>query len=205
MKIAVLPQMYNCGCGRGMNGLESHNILEKINRVIEWDKCTWPKKEDDTEDKEFLGNPPQFKPGNCLLWDGSVIAVDSPDRLALVVSETGPLSICRFETAVCTEIEFLDCPKIECERVTKEKPEKDLETYRIGFSKWSIIKEHTGDLENEEPLKVMDKELLFLPVTVWIKKNDIVFDPEEIDKETIEMLANSIYSWLAANKKEKGN
>ena len=202
MIVGILTQMYKCGCGKGIHSVSLLGILEYLNSIIDWDKCKWPEDENKKENKEFLGNPPQLKPGNCILWDGNVIAIDSPDTVVLVVSETGPLSIERFKTAVKNEMSFYDSPNIKCERVKKEKP-GETEAYRTGYSKWSIIKEK---INNEpETLKVEDEETLLFPITVWVEGADIIFDPQEVDKEAIELLSGSIYLWLSANKKVEEN
>lgn len=105
MIIEVLAQKYRCGCEKGMADLVIPGILVKLNAVIEWDFCRFPEeikheKKDSadenseeievrTELRDFLGEDPELKPGNCFLYKGQVIAVDSADRLILVVSETG--------------------------------------------------------------------------------------------------------------------
>lgn len=213
MIVGILPQIYKCGCGKGIHAIKYLSLLEYLNEIIDWSKCKWPEEIDKDattdpekpvmkENTEFLGNPPQLKPGNCILWDGNVIALDDSDTAILVVSETGPLSIERFKTAVENEMSFYDNPRIKCERVEKEKPE-ETEAYRTGYSKWSIIKEK---INNEpETLKVVDEETLLFPITVWVEGADIIFDPQEVDREAIEMLSGSIYLWLSANKKVEEN
>lgn len=105
MVFEVLSQKYKCGCGRGVNELIKKGILEKINELAEWDLIKFPRtKQHDVEyngetvpvmveDRKFLGEEPKLQPGNCILLGGQVIAFDGPDRIVLVVTETGGRSL----------------------------------------------------------------------------------------------------------------
>lgn len=121
MVFEVLGQKYKCGCGRGMNELKIPGLLGKINELAEWELIRFPKtKQIDVEiegetvlfmqeDRDFLGTPPELKPGNCILLGGQVIAFDSSDRMVLVVSETGGLSLNRiYEEIVNPEWELVN-------------------------------------------------------------------------------------------------
>lgn len=57
------------------------------------------------ENKDYLGNPPSLKPGNCFIYEGQIIAVDkSPEtgkeRLVLYSTETGIGFLERFKKEV---------------------------------------------------------------------------------------------------------
>lgn len=50
MIIEILDQKYRCGCNRGMFKLEKPGILGKLNAIIEWDFCKFPRiDKDDSE------------------------------------------------------------------------------------------------------------------------------------------------------------
>lgn len=137
MIIEVLEQTYKCGCNRGLGALEEEGILLRLNMIIEWKFCKFPvqevktgkmitkkekvTKEDGTEEeqdieveevileenKKFLGDEPELKPGNVFMFRGQVIAVDSEDRLVLVISETGAFALDRiYKEHIEPEIEM---------------------------------------------------------------------------------------------------
>lgn len=109
---------YKCGCGRGVNKLDKPGILKYLNLIMEWDQCRFPmklkddyvqKKDEDgnpvqpeksdyIEDRTLLGDDPELEPGDTFELDGQFIAVDSPDRLVLMISETGPWALDRIWT-----------------------------------------------------------------------------------------------------------
>src|SRR5574344_1451844 len=111
MIIEVLEQKYKVNCNRGIAKIEKPYLLTELNMIIEWDFCTFPKtldpdklekdedgniippKETDPreleslliENKKFLGDDPELKPGDVFLFRGQVIAVNSETMLVLVV------------------------------------------------------------------------------------------------------------------------
>lgn len=203
MKVVILAQKYKCGCGKGIHHAKYPGLVETLNTIMEWDLCEWPEKEKGVQDKEFLGNPPQLEPGNCILWDGNVIALDDMDTAILIVTETGPFAITRFIDAVKNEVVFSDeVKKITISESEKEKPEEP-GCFRLGYDMWKVFKDKYKQ-EKEVCLSVMDEETLIFPITVWVDKQSIWFDQGEVEKETIEDLSISIYNYLI-NKKEEGN
>lgn len=84
MIIEVLKNRYRVGCDRGFDEYVEPGILDKLNDMIEWDYC------------KFQGDRIEaLEPGNCFAYDGSVFAIDRPDRIILVTG-TGPLALRRF-------------------------------------------------------------------------------------------------------------
>lgn len=240
MIIEVLSQKYKCGCERGLSELKIPGILNNLNAVIEWDFCRFPlerKELDETEEvvvgqdddgndikesrkkvvefenKEFLGEDPELKPGNVFLYKGQVIAVDSPDRLILVVSETGFNSLERiYNENMKTEFDLLfndyqiDSVKYEVIEDGIVPDEFDV-TYHVPYSLYNIWKERfltgRGFLEKGLCLKViMIADDFFFPVefimTDWnVRCKSSQF--EEGDEEMIGFAVKELLSWFYEN------
>ena len=47
------------------------------------------------QNRKYLGDTPELKPGNVILWDNQIISIDRPDRLILSLSESGSLALDR--------------------------------------------------------------------------------------------------------------
>ena len=112
MVIEVLEQKYKVGCNRGMGYIEKNYLLTQLNTIIEWSFCTFPKHEnedgEEVEDRKFLGEDPELKPGDVFLFEGQIIAIDSEKRMVLIVSETGRKALDRIWTDVIEpEIEMI--------------------------------------------------------------------------------------------------
>lgn len=218
--IVITAQSYKCGCGKGMYAVKEKGILGKLNSLINWSSCIWPEKVDmetvEIDGKEeqrekrtplpdFLGNPPQLKPGNCFSWEKNIMAVEGEDDLVLIISETGPLAIKRFIAHVNNIEHFNNLPGLEkIEEVQLNKPEEGIESVRLKWEKWEVLKNYYKE-EKEISIKVTDSERLLYPIVVWIDRRDLYYNPIDItEKELVQdELADQIYSWLI--KKEEGN
>ena len=178
MKIEVLPQKYKIGCQRGLNYLEKPGLLSKLNMIIEWPKCSFPHVPDHDEEREtgevddegnpitqtvhvfkedrtFLGDDPELKPGNCFKLDGQLIAVDSDDRLVLMVSETGTYALQRlWEEKILPEIEMIfndyDTDDVEMEDISPENVPGNLESGKIEWKYWNIWKNQFTKIEKRQ-------------------------------------------------------
>ena len=178
MKIEVLPQKYKIGCQRGMNYLEKPGLLSKLNMIIEWPKCSFPHVPDHDEEREtgevddegnpitqtihvfkedrtFLGDDPELKPGNCFKLGGQLIAVDSDDRLVLMVSETGTYALQRlWEEKILPEIEMIfndyDTDDVEMEDVAPEDVPGDLESAKVEWKYWDIWRKQFTRIEKQK-------------------------------------------------------
>lgn len=153
MVIEILSQKYKCDCGRGLAKYEETDLLDKLNYLIEWDFAQYPIVKDKhievdipevdengketgnmlkekvgmdivKEDKDFLKGEQELKPGNCFLLDGQIIAIDSPDRIVLVLSKTGRGSLDRIvEERIDPEYKMVygnEDAKIEWEALTSD-------------------------------------------------------------------------------------
>jgi hypothetical protein len=120
MIIEVLKEKYKCGCNRGIAVVEQEGLLEKLNSIIEWDFVIFPSEPDGEvtvtvdvpipdggtkpiegrlnlrkEKRDFLGAENKLLPGNTILIDGNIIAVDNESTLVLLLSKTGVKSLNR--------------------------------------------------------------------------------------------------------------
>lgn len=239
MIIAVLDQKYKIGSGRGISAIEKPGLLQKLNLIIEWDLCKFPKKEvgkkeeevdvlDDEgnptgektkrevpileEDKKFLGEEPELKPGNCFFYNGQVIGIDTEERLVLLVTETGPLAIQRLWDDVIEPeltIVYNDSPvdKVTWELIEeKDLPQEiELEEKRIAYKYWEIWRERfvKGRLDGnfKTPIKcTIDSEDFLLPITVYLKPWSFLYSPEDmVDDKMTEEVIMQILSWFIEN------
>ena len=236
MVITVLDQKYKCGCNRGINAIEKDFILIHLNSIIEWKFCTFPqrlkegaepdeegkyKDEDIYEDREFLGADPELKPGDCFLYSGQVIAVDSENRLILIVSETGPKALNRiWEEAIEPEFDMMFgnylVNRVDYKQINPTLIPTNYEGVQsVPYPIVKIWDEHfiQGRFQQEKELSVelnVDSDEILWPITIyatrtkgtWLfryNEEDIVADNEDDVKRVI----LSIVSWFYQHKPRK--
>lgn len=237
MVIEVLGQKYRCGCERGMSAVEEDELLVKLNTIIEWDFCRFPielketdedeevvvgtddqgnevketrKKVVEAENREFLGPDPELKPGNVFLFKGQVIAVDSPTRLVLIVSETGYGALDRiYEENIKTEIDLLFNDYI-IDDVTynvledgKIPPEYD-EVYPVPYNLYKIWKERflegRGFLEKGLALQVtMDAEDFVFPLDFVMTDWNVRYKSTQLEPDEVGIAVKELLSWFYEN------
>lgn len=235
MIIEILNQKYKCGCEKGMAELKVPGILLKLNSIIEWDFCVFPQKveeldeteevvigTDDSgneiketrkktviiEDRNFLGEDPELKPGNVFLYKGQVIAVDSPDRLILIVSETGCGALDRiYEENMKTEFDLM-FNDYQIENVTYKvvedgviPPEYDM-TFPVPYNLYNIWKERfvagRGFLEKGLCLEVtMEAEEFIFPVNFIMTDWNIRYKSDQFEEGNEEMVEVAIKELLS--------
>lgn len=236
MIVEIPNYKYKVNSQRGINVLEEPGIVDKLNKIIEWDKCKFPPNLDATpkeemaiitdcgemrgvfeyiqelrstgvdnetilkefipdvekqlkkstgrddikieltpdgkefqtiqkvypENKEYLGNPPSLKPGNCFKFDGQVVAIDkSKDgeaRLVLYATDSGPLALDRLKREV-----------IDVELSLQENLGIDLNIINdriVDFKDISFLKEGETRLDDLELREENDNDLLSSFITV---------------------------------------
>lgn len=213
MIVTILPQKYRVGCEKGQNEFVLPGILHKINAIIEWDKCEWPKIKDEAgnivDNTKFLGDDPELKPGDCFLIAGQVIAVDSTDRLILVVSETGVFSLNRLYDEIF-KVEFDLCfnygetEKIEFESVEKDTIPGNFESYNVPYSLMKIFKEKylSGRDYPEKGVcikAVLHSDNYIFPPTLYILDWKMMYDPEEIEEDMMDTASKETIAWFYNN------
>ena len=198
MKIDVLEQKYKVGCERGINYIDKPGLLTKLNMIIEWPKCSFPQEFDHDEEREtgeindegkpvtqvvhifkenrnFLGDEPELRPGNCFKLDGQLIAVDGPDRLVLMVSETGGFALQRlWEEKIAPEIEMIfndyDTDDVEISDVDLSNIPEGLESGKVEWKYWNLWKNQFTKIEKRKIIPT-DDELDKLGIPDELKKN----------------------------------
>lgn len=215
MIITVLEDKYRHSNTRYMAALERPGILDDLNKIIEWDYCVWPIKilEDGTENgtvislTDFLGTPPVLKPGNMFAYNiGQVIGIDSPDRLILCISETGPKALNRIdEEIIQREVslsEKRDNLDISFEVVSETDIPSDFKEEFIPYYLNRIFKEKflNGRYDENITLKINIKANYFIfpeGIIVYIHKSKLFFNEIDIDdKEQANVIINDIMSWF---------
>lgn len=211
MIITVLKDKYRHTNTRYMAVLERPGILNDLNKIIEWDYCVWPI--DILEDNKvisltnFLGTPPVLKPGNMFAYNvGQVIGIDSPDRLVLVISETGPKALTRIdEEIIQREVklsEKLNASDVSFEVVNENDIPSDYKEEFIPYYLNRIFKEKflANRYNDDVALRVNIKADYFIfsgGITVYIHKSKMFFDEIDIDdKEQADIVINDIMSWF---------
>ena len=109
MIIELTAQKYKVGCGKGLDMYEEPNLLDKLNYIIEWDFCKMPVSLVETVEQEVDGEKlkiniyeedknrvTELKVCDTFLFSGQVFAIDSEERIVLVVSGTGRGALGRF-------------------------------------------------------------------------------------------------------------
>ena len=228
MIVEILSQKYKCGCEKGMAELSIPGILTKLNTIIEWDFCRFPEEiiqektdpndensevvERKVEKRDFLGDDPELKPGNCFLYKGQVIAVDSEDRLILVVSETGYGALDRiYEENLKTEFEMMfnnfevSDVKWEVEESGNISEEFD-EVYQVPYSYYNIWKERfvagRGFLSPGLCLKVvMDSDDFIRPIELYMLDWSVKYKSTQLEPDEVEYATKEVLSWFYDNYK----
>lgn len=231
MIITVLTQKYKCGCNRGITALEKPSLLPKLNSIIEWDLCEFPTKlekkkvivknddgknveeeqEIEVEDRNFLGDDPELKPGNCFLFEGQVIAVDSNDRLILLVSETGNGALDRiYEETIKPEIEltFNGFEDTNAKWEVPDDPKTLLEQfdgeYKVPYHLYKIFKDHfvagRGFLKTGMVIKAtMESDNFVFPIEFCMLDWKIKYKTSQLEEDEIESAAIELLSWFYSN------
>jgi len=227
MIISILNEKYKSGCGRGIDKYDEPSILDKLNAIIEWDYCEFPKTSWKTplvcglnedgksfayfpqeEDREFLGKVPKLVPGTTFMVDGQVIAVDNPDRLVLILSKTGRNSLDRVvEEHINPEYKiktgFVDNnTNISWEEIDEDP--NDLVSVKIPYPIYNQWRVKFAEKRLKDPIKVRvivnNQDLLF-PETLIMREWDILC--ENYLKDCAELLTEEVISWFLRNYKRQ--
>lgn len=208
MIISRFSQEYNCGCGRGIIDYEKPNILTFLNSVIEWD---WSVNANKKSPKNEL------VPGDTLEIQSTsgtknILAVDSENKLVLIISETGPLALER----ICKEIvipeyemfiQDLDCfGSFEWNFKTSDEVNlEDTSFQRIpipDYNKFKIILDRLVKKELKASGFIMEikfaHELMFgLESTIYVTQKEVLFRESQVtDPDAIPVIWEDILGYL---------
>lgn len=190
MIINRLSMQYRCGCEQGQAEYKETGILESLNRIIEWKQSFDEKKLESGQEKELVpGDVIEIK---STTGTKNVCAIDSPDRLIMLVSETGPLALNRLvENIVKPELELLEMDTMDLYKMDIEFFEHEPDGVDFpGYSKISISDLNYYSIIQERilPSKLLGKKFYLKvtfshdltfgeDVTIWITSRDILYDP----------------------------
>lgn len=168
------------------------------------------------ECREFLGYTPELKPGNCFLYDGQVIAVDSEDRLILITGASGRGALKRIlEEDIDPEfnLQYGDVTEIDdlSYKGLDKKPdltsEFDIEV-RIPYAEYNKWKTYFLDGNDKIPVLEDNKHAVLCevspseyPITFNLVMTDYCayFKSEELDEDDIDIarsVLRGVISWF---------
>lgn len=237
MIVEILSQKYKCNCGRGLAQYEEPGILDKLNFLIEWDQARYPLVAEKQvlvdipdpanpgdlleegvqatiykEDKNFLGGVEELKPGNCFLLDGQIIAIDSPDRIVLVLSKTGRNSLDRIvEEVIKPEYSLVfgnEEVDVKWEAISKEERDKEFKgicpipypEYVIWKNRFVAGREKNLLVDDHLNVKVEVKtKIIPIPVTLVLTEWEVAYSTEDFDEEDtsiIQAIAHRVLAWF---------
>lgn len=211
MIISISNQKYKCGCNIGMSKLEKQNVLSKLNTIIEWDVIN----KDVKEGKDKIT---ELKPGDCFLFDGQIIAVDSKDCLVLLFSETGFNSLERiYNDVIILEFNLLSgingTEEVTWESIKDEDEKKKLleefdGEYQVPYNIYKEFRDHfiaRRGFTNEEGdfcIKAqITSDLIIIPVDILLLKWKIKYKSSQSEERDIKFIVNSALSWFYNNYK----
>lgn len=240
MIIEVLEQKYRVGCNRGMAKIERPYMLTELNLIIEWKLCKFPEVLDENalpkdengkptipedkeelkkyikEDRTFLGDEPELKPGDTFLFRGQVIAVNSETELVLVVSETGRNSLERvYEEEIKPEVDMIfndfEIESVEYEESKMDEIPDNFERTTPEYKYYKIWKDHfiAGRYSDDSELCIkckVDTGDLVYPATIYMLKWAVMYDPEEfMNEEHAKNIIVQAISWFYENESREEN
>lgn len=219
MVIEISNMTYRVGCGIGFDKLTIPSLLFKLNAVVEWDLSRFPplgkdKSPDDPdkEDRAFLGDTPELKVGSVFKIGNQLVAVDDPDTLVLVMSETGALGLKRvWEEMIEPEINYafnIEGPEsLTVEKVSKSEIPDDWEFYNIRYIDAKIWKDRffpgrpEFECGDDDCLKVeMESESFIMPIHLYLKGWGFFYNTLEMeDPDELKMCADQMIKWFYDN------
>ena len=221
MVIEISNMTYRVGCGIGYDKLTIPSLLVKLNTVIEWDFCRFPPlgkdaspDDPDKEDKKFLGDSPELKVGSVFKIGNQLVAIDDPDTLVLVMSETGIGGLQRvWDEMIEPEINLafnIDGPdKLSVEKVSKDSIDgfDTMEFYNIPYVQAKIWKDRffpgrpEFECSDDEVLKVeMESDSFIFPVHAYLKGWGFFYNTMEMeDPDELKMFSEQMVKWFYDN------
>lgn len=214
MKVTFLAEQYRCGSDRGIYAQEKEGILDDLRLVVDLESSTYPEKWVETEDKkgytkvrmskeEFFGEGKDciLEPGHMFVYDGQIYAIDRPDRLILVLSETGALAVERFVNDILEEEVKLakgdpdygegEIMMKEIENLPDDFPD-DIKPYYIPYYTEKCWREKTEWPKNFQV--TFSTPISFVPVRLFVVGNKVCGYPEEVEPEMLEILTAEFMS-----------
>ena len=162
----------------------------------------------------------ELKPGNCFLLDGQIIAIDSPDRIVLVLSKTGRGSLDRIvEERIDPEYKMVygnEDAKIEWEVLTSDSYKTEYDGIcSIPFPEYRIWRDRFVKGREDDLYKIpkdkekgtytiavkatIKSESLMVPIDLVFQEWDVAYKTSEFDEDDLPMIqgvAQQIMAWF---------
>lgn len=223
MIIELTAQKYKVGCGKGLDMYEEPNLLDKLNYIIEWDFCKMPVSLVETVEKEVDGEKlkinvyeedknrvTELKVGDTFLFNGQVFAIDSEERIVLVVSGTGRGALGRFiEEVFHPEYKMMYGNRdvdVDWELHDEDRGEFDTSLsvpyidYRIWRDRFVAGREDLVKRKKDNAIQVkatVKVEGFLLPIEIILGDWEAYYRSDEFDEEDREMLEEVVRYTLA--------
>ena len=223
MIIELTAQKYKVGCGKGLDMYEEPNLLDKLNYIIEWDFCKMPVSLVETVEQEVDGEKlkiniyeedknrvTELKVGDTFLFNGQVFAIDSEERIVLVVSGTGRGALGRFiEEVFHPEYKMMYGNRdvdVDWELHDEDRGEFDTSLsvpyidYRIWRDRFVAGREDLVKRKKDNAIQVkatVKVEGFLLPIEIILGDWEAYYRSDEFDDEDREMLEEVVRYTLA--------
>ena len=223
MIIELTAQKYKAGCGKGLDMYEEPNLLDKLNYIIEWDFCKMPVSLVETVEQEVDGEKlkiniyeedknrvTELKVGDTFLFNGQVFAIDSEERIVLVVSGTGRGALGRFiEEVLHPEYKMMYGNRdvdVDWELHDEDRGEFDTSLsvpyidYRIWRDRFVAGREDLVKRKKDNAIQVkatVKVEGFLLPIEIILGDWEAYYRSDEFDEEDREMLEEVVRYTLA--------
>ena len=223
MIIELTAQKYKVGCGKGLDMYEEPNLLDKLNYIIEWDFCKMPVSLVETVEQEVDGEKlkiniyeedknrvTELKVGDTFLFNGQVFAIDSEERIVLVVSGTGRGALGRFiEEVFHPEYKMMYGNRdvdVDWELHDEDRGEFDTSLsvpyidYRIWRDRFVAGREDLVKRKKDNAIQVkatVKVEGFLLPIEIILGDWEAYYRSNEFDDEDREMLEEVVRYTLA--------
>lgn len=223
MIIELTAQKYKVGCGKGLDMYEEPNLLDKLNYIIEWDFCKMPVSLVETVEQEVDGEKlkinvyeedknrvTELKVGDTFLFNGQVFAIDSEERIVLVVSGTGRGALGRFiEEVFHPEYKMMYGNRdvdVDWELHDEDRGEFDTSLsvpyidYRIWRDRFVAGREDLVKRKKDNAIQVkatVKVEGFLLPIEIILGDWEAYYRSDEFDEDDHEMLEEVVRYTLA--------
>ena len=223
MIIELTAQKYKVGCGKGLDMYEEPNLLDKLNYIIEWDFCKMPVSLVETVEQEVDGEKlkiniyeedknrvTELKIGDTFLFNGQVFAIDSEERIVLVVSGTGRGALGRFiEEVFHPEYKMMYGNRdvdVDWELHDEDRGEFDTSLsvpyidYRIWRDRFVAGREDLVKRKKDNAIQVeatVKVEGFLLPIEIILGDWEAYYRSDEFDEDDHEMLEEVVRYTLA--------
>ena len=223
MIIELTAQKYKVGCGKGLDMYEEPNLLDKLNYIIEWDFCKMPVSLVETVEQEVDGEKlkiniyeedknrvTELKVGDTFLFNSQVFAIDSEERIVLVVSGTGRGALGRFiEEVFHPEYKMMYGNRdvdVDWELHDEDRGEFDTSLsvpyidYRIWRDRFVAGREDLVKRKKDNAIQVkatVKVEGFLLPIEIILGDWEAYYRSDEFDEEDREMLEEVVRYTLA--------